>query len=133
MQINDYLTVPYVDGGRDISVGLDCWGLARHACHHVFNLPLFESFGCVNRHQGDAMHEGYSESKNAFKECQPKAGSLACCFIRQGEYLIFHHVGVCVSATEVLHTGSGHGVKVVPVRAFKRLAMVIKFYEYTGE
>ena len=133
MQIDDYFTVPYIDGGRDVAVGLDCWGLARHVLHEVFELPLFNGFGRVDRHQADAIHQGFNESESSFRLCQPKGGALACCFIRRGDDFIFHHVGVCISASVVLHTASTHGVKSVPVRAFKRLAPVVKFYEFVGK
>ena len=132
MKINDYFTVPYVDGGRDVAVGLDCWGLVRHVAHNLYQLPLFEGFGCVTRKNGEAMHAGYHKTKTGFQICKPKAGALACCFIKEKDNLIFHHVGICTSALDVLHTGSAHGVKKVPVRAFKRLACVVQFYEYVG-
>lgn len=123
--------MPYLDGGRDFAVGLDCWGLVRHVSHHVFNSPLFEGFGCVDRYKSDAMHQGYEDIKGGFKECKPKAGALACSFLKSGNNWIFHHAGICISPVEVMHTSSTHGVKVMPVRAFKRLALVVKFYEYS--
>jgi len=131
MNIDHYFTVPYVDGGRDIAVGLDCWGLVRHVLHHEFNLPLLERFGCVDRHDSEAdIHRCFDDSQASFKLCQPKAGALACCFLKCGDDLIFHHVGVCLNASDVLQTASSHGVKTTSVRAFKRLATVVKFYEF---
>lgn len=131
MQINNYFTVPYVDGGRDISVGLDCWGLVRHVLHHEFNKPLLDAFGALTRHTKN--HDAYEQSLPDFKECKARVGAVACCFKKVAGRWVFHHVGVCVGDCDVLHTASTHGVKKVPLRAFKRLAPVVKFFEFVGE
>lgn len=133
MNIEKYLDVPYVDGSRDIAVGLDCWGMARHVLHHEFGLPLFESFGGINRHVPVMMTKGFEQSSPDFKECEPKAGAVACCFYRGNDKEIFHHVGVCISSYNVLHTSSKKGPDVSSVRAFKRLAYIVKFFEYVGK
>lgn len=132
MNLEKYLTIPYVDGGRDIAVGLDCWGLARHVLHEDFGCPLFESFASVTRSSPDQMTAGYCESVDAFSLCEPKAGAVACCFYgdNETEMPVFHHVGVCINDYQVLHTSSKKGASIVSIRAFKRLAMNVKFYEY---
>lgn len=132
MNIDKYLTVPYVDGSRDIDVGLDCWGMARHVLHHEFGLPLLESFGGINRNVPVMMTKGFEQSLPDFQECLPKAGAVACCFYLGNDMDIFHHVGVCISDADVLHTSSNKGPYVSSIRAFKRLAYVVKFFEYVG-
>ncbi|MEY8251977.1 MAG: NlpC/P60 family protein [Colwellia sp.] len=128
MNINQYFTVPYVDGGRDIAVGLDCWGLVRHVFHHEFNGPWLDVFSNSSRYTKN--HQDFKKSVPSFKPCSAKAGALACCFINKNNNLIFNHVGICVAENTVLHTASGHGVKSCSVRAFNRLAVVVKYYEW---
>jgi cell wall-associated NlpC family hydrolase len=132
MNIETYLTVPYVDGSRDIANGLDCWGMARHVLHYEFSLPLLESFGGVDRKMRTLMTDGFEKSAPDFKECLQKAGAVACCFYRGNNMDIFHHVGVCINDRDVLHTSSKKGPHVSSIRAFKRLSYVVKFYEYVG-
>ena len=131
MNIEQYLTVPYIDGGRDIAVGLDCWGLVRHVLHAEFEKPLFEGFAGIDRHGIGEMNKGYKASVSQFKQCEPKAGAVACCFYMGGDGLeIFHHVGVCINDHQVLHTSSKKGAGILKVRAFKRIAATVKFYEF---
>ncbi|MEY8195483.1 MAG: hypothetical protein RPR28_11600 [Cycloclasticus sp.] len=132
MNINQYLTAPYIDGGRDLPAGLDCWGLVRHVLHYEFNQPLFDEFGCIDRHQVGAVHQGFDKTVPSFKPCIPKAGAVACCFLPSEAGDIFHHAGVCINDHQVLHTSNRHGVSVLAVRGFKRLARKVGFYEYVG-
>lgn len=133
MNVEKYLAVPYIDGSRDIAVGLDCWGMARHVLHHEFGQPLLESFGGINRAQPVMMTSGFDESVSDFEECEPQAGAVACCFFRGNDREVFHHVGVCISGHQVLHTSSKKGPHVSPVRAFNRLAYVVKYFKYVGK
>lgn len=137
--LSRYKNVPYVDGGRvvssDKSSGLDCFGLARHALHYVFNGPLLESFNGVFRTDATAMTSGFKQSSPLFERCAPQAGALACCFHKSikkdGDFqLIFHHIGICIDATNIMHTSSKHGTAVLPLRSFRRLANVVEFYRY---
>lgn len=128
MQINDYLTVPYVDGGRDIAMGLDCWGLVRHALHNVFNGPLLNAFGAVLPQEHVRMTDRFDATAQRLVQSRPQAGALACCFYRAGERDIFHHVGICINEHEVLHTSSSRGPQIMPLRVFKRLAFKVEFY-----
>jgi len=128
MNIENYLTVPYVDGGRDFDVGLDCWGLVRHVLHHVFDGPLMNAFGSVFPGENVRMTERFDDTSPQLKPCKPKAGALACCFYQADGRDIFHHVGICISEHQVLHTSSSRGPQIMPIRAFKRLAFKVEFY-----
>jgi len=130
MKLEQFLTVPYIDGGRDISVGLDCWGLVRHVLHDVFKAPLLECFAGIDRHTQSLITQGYEKSVVQFKRCQPKAGAVACCFHSTGA---MHHVGVCINDHQVLHTSSKKGVCILKLRVFKRLANRVEFFELINE
>ncbi|WP_396586470.1 NlpC/P60 family protein [Bermanella sp. R86510] len=133
MNFEKYLTVPYIDGGRDVSIGVDCWGMVRHVLHEVFDKPLLESFSGITRSSPSLMTAGYRESVSAFSLCKPKVGAVACCFYSDSEgKQILHHVGLCINDHQVLHTSSKKGADIASVRAFKRLAADVRFYEYIG-
>ncbi len=130
--ISQYSSVPYVDGGRDLSEGFDCFGLARHALHHVFNGPLLDSFAGVFRNRPKIMASEFENTVGTFEKCQPQPGALACCFHVTPGGNIFHHIGICINDYEVMHISSKSGYSVIPVRHFKRLAAKVEFYIYKG-
>ena len=117
MNVEKYLTVPYIDGSRDIAVGLDCWGMARHVLHHEFGLPMFESFGGINRSQPVMMTSGFDESVSDFEECEaPSGGGGVAVFFAVMIVMFFIMWGVCISGHQVLHASSKKGPHVSPVR-----------------
>lgn len=139
MDLSLYKNVPYVDGGRIVSDdpaknGLDCFGLARHALHHVFNGPLLESFSGIFRTDAVSMTNGFHRSSAQFEQCAPQPGALACCFHKSitgnDVHYVFHHVGICIDGANVMHTSSKNGYAVLPLRVFKRLAHKVEFYRY---
>lgn len=141
MNFKLYQSVPYVDGGRVVSAipelsGLDCFGLVRHALHHQFCGPLLESFNGIFRTDHCEMTDKFNsvvenEGTTGFELCTPEAGAIACCFRKTDAGDVFHHVGICINESEVMHTCEGRGYSVVPVRAFKRLSGKVEFYKYT--
>lgn len=128
MKFNQYLQVPYVDGGRDPS-GWDCWGKVRWIAHHDFAYPLFESFGHVHPDDKQSLHNSFEQIQYQFDPCQPKAGAIACLF-RRG---VLVHVGICVEVDgllQVIHTSRQYGAEIIKRRDFERLALVTKYYAY---
>ena len=123
-----YLTVPYVDGGRDVAKGLDCWGLVREVLHQHFDVPLLKAFGSIHADDKSNMTRAYQQVKNAFLPCSPVAGAVVAGF--NGDSLI--HVGVVVEANglKVLHTSSRLGMCRCSVRHFNRLFSQVKYYAY---
>lgn len=141
MNFKLYKSVPYVDGGRVVSAdpelnGLDCFGLVRHALHHQFGGPLLESFNGIFRTDHCEMTDKFNsvvenDCGAGFELCAPQAGAIACCFRKTVKGYVFHHVGICIDESEVMHTCEGRGYSVVPVRAFKRLSTTVEFYKYS--
>lgn len=123
-----YLTIPYIDGGRDIAIGLDCWGLVRGVLHQHFNTPLLKDFGNIHADDKANMTKAYGQVKKAFLPCSPIKGAVAAGF--NGRLLI--HVGVVVEANglKVLHTSSKHGMCRCSLRHFERLFSHVKYYAY---
>jgi hypothetical protein len=125
---NSYLTIPYVDGGRDAAIGLDCWGLVRDVLHQHFALPLLNAFGLIHADDKPSMTSAYDLTKSQFIECQAKNGAIAAGF--NGSALI--HVGVVVEVNglQVLHTSSKYGISKCSARRFNRLFSQVKYYVY---
>jgi cell wall-associated NlpC family hydrolase len=125
---DSYLMIPYVDGGRDAVIGLDCWGLVRDVLHQHFALPLFNDFGLIHADDKPSMTSAYDLTKSQFIECQAKSGAIVAGF--KGAMLI--HVGLVLenNGLHVLHTSSKHGMSKCPVRRFNRLFSQVKYYVY---
>ena len=132
-QINNcdiYRAVEYLDGGRDVSIGLDCFGLTRHALHYVFGGPLLDSFAGLTRDNAGEMTNKFNHSVSGFQQCSAQSAAIACCFHKTAQGDILHHVGICIDSLNVMHTSAKHGYSVVPVRVFKRLAARVEFYKW---
>ncbi|WP_444886471.1 NlpC/P60 family protein [Microbulbifer sp. JMSA008] len=126
--INDYLTVPYVDGGRGMH-GFDCWGLVRDVLHRQFNTPLLESFGHVCPDDKPLLTDSYLQVVPDFLPGPCKPGAVACGF--HGDCLI--HVGIVINngQTQVLHTGRQYGKPLLTSpRAFRRLFQRCEYFHY---
>ena len=127
---NDFLDVPYVDGGRDMS-GLDCFGQLRLARHLLFDKPLLESFGHITNNgcedHYEPMTEVYHQLKAGYEQCEPRPGAIACCF-RHGLLL---HVGLVVEDNgllKVLHTNAA-GPHLMKIKTFDRLSTDVRFFD----
>ena len=126
MTVNDFLTVPYVDGGRSLA-GLDCWGQVRLARAQLFNKDIARSYGhilCANK---GGMTDAFIEMLPYFTEVAPKAGAIACCF-RHNTLL---HVGLVVEeqGLKVLHTNAKRGGHLLSLSAFTRLALDVRYFD----
>ena len=129
--LSDFLTIPYVDGGRDWT-GLDCWGIVRAARYWLLNRPLLTSFGHIINNGGHDHYQGmtaaYHSLKNHYQEVQPVPGAIACCFNQ--DTLI--HVGVVVRSSnilKVLHTRYRTGPHLTSIRNFNRLAVDVRYFD----
>lgn len=125
---DDYLTISYIDGGRDPDIGLDCWGLCRDILHRHFDKPLLKGFGNIHANDKANMTTAYRQVKKDFLPCSPKDGAIAAGF--NGSALI--HVGVVIEASglHVIHTSSRLGMSKCSVRHFNRLFSKVIYYDY---
>ena len=128
--INDYLSVPYVNEGRDMS-GFDCWGQTRHRQHYGYGNPLFESFGHINPDDKYSLTNAYFQIVNQFVLCEPKPGAVVCGF-KMGNLMHIGTVEHIDGQLAVLHTSRRKGPSIVSFDDFKRLFIEVKFYEYVG-
>lgn len=128
--INDYLSVPYVNEGRDMS-GFDCWGQTRHRIHHYYGQPLFESFGHIHPDDKNLLTEAYQQIVSSFRPCEPSPGAVVCGF-KFGSLIHIGTVELIDGKLEILHTSRRKGPSIDSIDDFKRLFKEVKFYEYVG-
>ena len=125
--LDSYLTVPYIDGGRDFD-GFDCWGLVRHILHFNLHQPLLDSYGFISPDDKINLTAAYQKVAPLFVQCQPQSGCIVACFKRG----LLLHVGVVVEANglQVYHTGRKHGPLKTKLANFERLFFKVKYYAY---
>lgn len=127
----DYLSIPYEDGGRSPS-GLDCWGQVRAVRHYVFGKPLLPEWAGVDRHsKGDYARAENKTTADQLKEIEkPKAGAIIGVYKRS----ICTHVAIVVNnggKLSVLDTGHKTGARIHTQQEFKVLfwGCEIKYYD----
>ncbi|MCP4867048.1 MAG: phage tail protein [Alteromonas sp.] len=133
--LNDFLKVPYVDHGRDLD-GLDCYGQVFLARSLLFKRPLNGDYSHIHPDDKAAMTAVYFECLPNFELVTtptPPPGAIGGCFKKDaaGNDVLLH-VGLVVvvdGQTKILNTGRESGPELMPLRAFKRLALDVRFYD----
>lgn len=99
-----YIGTKWVNGGRDIAIGVDCWGLLQHVYrqHYVIELP---SFVGVDAKDNMAVARLIGEREQWQEIKTPIEG----CAVAMSKNKALHHVGVFVCGM-VLHAVEGIGV-----------------------
>lgn len=123
--MNQYLRVPYVDGGRDMD-GLDCWGLAL-CVRRDLGLPHLPADPAAVRGNGAAIARQFEGISGGLERGEPAPGSLAAVF--KGS--LFVHVGVVIAADGrlwVMETNPGVGVMMRRVPDFIAAYYKVIFY-----
>lgn len=123
--MNQYLRVPYVDGGRSME-GLDCWGLALFLRRDL-GLPELPDDPAAIRGNGPAVSAQFAGISEAMQKGEPRSGSLAAVF--KGS--LFVHVGVVIFADGrlwVAETNPGVGVMMRRLSDFVASYYKVIFY-----
>jgi cell wall-associated NlpC family hydrolase len=112
----EILRAPYVEGGRDPSVGLDCWGLVRIIYARSFAIDLPSYVGEYD------VREKKETEKLIFREAShwthveyPFRGDIVLLRILGHPV----HVGVFVDPDYMLHTRRGAGVRLESLRKWR--------------
>lgn len=125
---NALIGTPFVFGGRDPMVGLDCWGLVAHVLRES-GLPM---------PPGDWEPETLVEGHRLLTEqarsgdwvgADGSVGDVVAMF--RGDVVV--HVGICEPGG-VLHTARGLGVVIQTRRALQKSFgySAVKFYRWAG-
>jgi len=124
--IDKYLGVPYVDNGRDPSIGLDCWGLLICILKDLFDVEFpdlhYKKFSTLKKYvksgksqqpvftieNKDILNE-YDMSKWVYSVSDKKCGDII--LICPIENLAIH-AGIYLQGDKFIHCTSGDGVVV---------------------
>ncbi len=125
-----YIGVPFVDGGRTIADGLDCWGLFRlvYAERLGVDLPTYGEISAKDLMAvARAMRSGADRWRGVVK---PRA--LDGVLMRFYNSSNNGHCGVMVSAKAMLHTEAAISAAVVPLDHFSVRDRIAGFRRWIG-
>ncbi len=125
-----YIGVPFVDGGRTIADGLDCWGLFRLVYAERLGVDL-PTYGEISAKDLRAIAGAMVPSAERWKEVvvpRPLDGVLMRFYNRSW----VGHCGVMVSGGRMLHTEPTISAAVVPLDHFSVRDRIAGFRRYVG-
>ena len=109
VDVHDLLGVKFVNGGRDVGMGLDCWGLTMEIYRrHGVELPDFtvDAFACQIINQM-AWEEIQSRKWEQVEE--PKNGGVPLVVLMRIHPRYANHVGVYIGKGRIMHTRQDTG------------------------
>jgi cell wall-associated NlpC family hydrolase len=112
LKVDDLIGVPFVDGGRDPHLGLDCWGLVLVVFNRATLLLPDYRIGC---HDTDAIGVAVAGERLLGRWRRWNAHDVptpALVAIRFNSPLLVNHTGVYVGEGKFLHTRETTGVVV---------------------
>jgi hypothetical protein len=124
--LNKYLASTYVDGGRELP-RLDCYGLVRMVRAELFGKSDLPAFGHILPRMPVEFTRAYRERLDAFEQCAPEPGAIACVF--RGR--VCEHVAIVVEIDgrlAVLETGSKTGPTWSRIAEFERRSARVIYY-----
>jgi cell wall-associated NlpC family hydrolase len=106
-QLNDLIGLPFIDGGRDPAVGLDCWGLSTEVFRRYgINLPDYK----ISCEDASRIHSEVAEQRAGWRRCEQEIPVPALVVIRFTVYC--DHTGVYIGQGRFIHTRKGLGVNI---------------------
>lgn len=121
-----YIGLKWVNGGRDIATGVDCWGLLHHIYkeHYKIELPLFNGIDAENNLSVSRMIDN---NKNDWMEIKTP---IEGCAVGLSKNKLLHHVGVFVCGV-VIHADR-NGVVAQSISALKLNGWsTLRFFRHT--
>jgi cell wall-associated NlpC family hydrolase len=106
----DYVGLPFVDGGRDAAVGLDCWGVVQAVYRDQLGIDLpgyGETYAGGQKAMTREIEAGAEHDETWRRVEVPQPFDVAVMRLPQG--LRWGHVGVVADARHVLHTEKASG------------------------
>ncbi len=128
--IEQYLAVPYIDGGRDLA-GWDCWGLVRYVLMTHAGITSINSYSHICPDDKLALTKAFYCERQQFELARPSVGAVAAVFRGAGKKQLMIHVGVVVDdggVLKVLHTGRAAGPSKMPLRRFEAINSRVQYY-----
>lgn len=130
MTINtsDIMSAKFVNHGRSIQTGLDCWGLVMIVMQRFNkNIPDFD----ISCYDSSDIHNAkcFSESKFVFSK-YPEEGSIVAMNLDRNAPTYTQHFGVCLDNKRFIQILEKHGVLITSLndRFFKNI--IIGYYKW---
>jgi cell wall-associated NlpC family hydrolase len=123
MDFNDLIGIPFLDGGRDPKIGLDCWGAARE---------IYQRFGCelpdyrVSAMDTPAITGKMEQEQSKWEQVNYPLPIPCLVAIRLDDASWVNHVGVYVGEGKFIHAYLPTGVIVDRVNHWK--SRIVGFY-----
>lgn len=106
-QLNDLIGLPFIDGGRDPAVGLDCWGLSTEVFRRYgISLPDYK----ISCEDASRIHSEVMTQRAGWRRCEQEIPVPALVVIRFTVYC--DHTGVYIGQGRFIHTRKGIGVNI---------------------
>jgi hypothetical protein len=125
INLEQYLSVPYVEGGRTLD-GLDCWGLVL-LVRESMGLGRLPSIGGAVASQPLAVDRAHSSVSAELDVCTPEPGAVAAVFRNR----LFIHAGVVVEIDgrlAVIETNPKVPPRILWLADFERTYFKVVYY-----
>lgn len=141
IEYRDLQAAPFVDGGRDPKIGLDCWGLLMVVMERFgYRVPDFQVScfktdminGLFASETGDPISVD-SEVRGMWKRAdEPTGGRAVALRIDPMMPNMVQHYGVCLDKHKFIHTLQKTGVLVTRLDHRFFANKIVGFYEWIG-
>ena len=106
---SDLIGVPFVNRGRNVSTGLDCYGLAMEVFRRQgVELPEF----WLSCEDASRINETVGTEKGSGRWTRLEQPEAPCLIVLRFNKFIWNHVGVYIGAGKMLHIAEKTGVRV---------------------
>lgn len=103
----DLIGLPFVDGGRNPNIGLDCWGLSTEVFRRYgMELPDYK----ISCEDASSISHEVNEQKQFWRRCEGEISVPALVVIRFSVYC--DHTGVYIGNGRFIHTRKEVGVNI---------------------
>ncbi|HML32910.1 C40 family peptidase [Sporomusa sphaeroides] len=105
--VEDLIGLPFIDGGRNPTVGLDCWGLSTEVFRRYgIILPDYK----ISCEDASRIHSEVNEQRSWWRRCEGDIPVPALVVIRFTVYC--DHTGVYIGQGRFIHTRKRIGVNI---------------------
>ena len=104
VDVSDLVGTPFVNGGRDVNIGLDCWGLVMEVFRrHGVDVPDF-TVDALAFDKIDAMAGEASVSRKWEEVFNPSDDAVPLVVLMRVHPIYVTHAGVLLGGNRVIHT-----------------------------
>ncbi len=125
------LGIPFLDGGRDLKRGLDCYGLAMVVFNQM-GIEIPEYYASAFNDQ--AVSNQIDKVKNIeWVQLEKEALSVPCLILMKFNSNLENHVGVYIGEGKFIHCRNPIGVNIDRIESPAWRHRIVGFYRLKGE